>query len=109
VPTTFRYKKHYLMHKLSSCLLLIFLFQFIGSSQGMLLQTKTFDLGCIQDIHVDGDNMYAAINDNKVQSFENGIWYAEIKLENSRVFTGAITKDLDNSIWSAIENGLFEY
>ena len=39
-------------------------------AQGRLIKEFNYSFSCLTDIHVDGLNMYAALEDNKIQLFE---------------------------------------
>jgi len=79
-------------------------------AQNFLVQNVNFEIGCTEDIHVDGDNIYAGLSQGGIQIFENNIWSERINL-SSGGFTifGGITKDEDGTIWLTNSKGLYSY
>jgi len=96
--------------RLRKLLPLIFLFFFCSKvSAQKLAQSISYEIDCINGIHVDGDNLYAAIDDNKIQIFENEKWSKPIELLDGFVPFSGITIDTAGVIWYAGPDGLFSY
>lgn len=91
-------------------IILICVFQLSDlNAQKHLLQDVIHEIGCIEDIHVDGDKIYAGLGRNKIQIYDNGAWSEEIELQSGFSSFGGITKDQNGIIWYASTDGLFSY
>jgi len=97
--------------KLFPCLLIIMCLNMFTNlnAQKTLLQNIVHEIGCIEDIHVDGDKIYAGLSRNKIQFFEDNVWSEEIELLSEFSSFGGITKDENQTIWYASTSGLFSY
>ena len=91
------------------CFLIYFSILSDLNAQKFLLQDVIHEIGCIEDIHVDGDIIYAGLGRNRIQIFENGVWSEEIELLSSFSSFGGITKDTNEIIWYASTDGLLSY
>jgi len=79
-------------------------------SQPLISYSVDHEIGLVKDVFVDGDNMYAAIADNKIQIFEEGVWSDPIELKPGSWETkGSITRDSKGIIWHASHIGLYSY
>lgn len=78
-------------------------------AQAFIQQDINYEIGCTDAIHVDGDNMYAALGDNTFQVFENNQWSEPIKLSDESESTADITTDDEGVIWCVSDSGLFSY
>ncbi|MDF1694788.1 MAG: T9SS type A sorting domain-containing protein [Saprospiraceae bacterium] len=78
-------------------------------AQKYLVQDIIYEIGCTEDIHVDGDKMYAALSNNFIQIFEDNEWSAPIQLIPENTFQAGITKDENGVIWYAGSKGLISY
>ncbi len=96
--------------KLEPLLIVIFSFAITqANAQKFLIQEIFHEIGCIEDIHVEGENIYAGLSQNKIQIFENNKWSEEIELSPDFSSLGGITRDENGVIWYASTQGLFSF
>ena len=80
------------------------------NAQPILLQDETFETADILDVHVEGDVIYLAQDDNIIQIYENDQWSDRIELDSPSFFTrGGITVDGAGTVWYGADNMLYSY
>lgn len=91
-----------------SLFVILFIFSSSGKAQ-VLVQNIHSELSCVDDIHVEGDKIYAALSNNKIQIYDNNVWSSEIELLDDSGFGQGITVDTGGVVWYSSSKGLFSY
>lgn len=77
-------------------------------AQKKLIQNIEFEIGCVDDVHVKGDNIYAATSKG-IQVYDNGTWGDIIEISSGFSSNGSVTVDDNGVIWYSNSKGLYSY
>lgn len=86
------------------------IFSIASNSQDAFLQyVKKFELDCTTHIFTQGESIYAALTNGRIQIYENSSWSDPITLKDKFIPNASITKDSKGVIWYSCSQGLFSY